>query len=630
VQAVSTGGDCTGVRAVPPPDRRFTAWRRDDGVPYTDNPLVVTGVTADLSFTAEFAPKLEQTISFAPPAPKTCGDADFAHGATATSGLPVTVVSSDAAVAQVVGGTVHIVGAGVCTLTATQAGDGTWRPAPPVARTLSVAARPGDFYGPSGNADGQIDGQDLGFFAEQWFDRYGTPDLRCDIAPYAPPEDPINGVAAPDGRINGQDLGRFAALWDLRPAPWGPGGGKARAVALRGGGGQPGLVAAGAGVAAGVEIGVEATTLAGEPVSAVPVGGEFLAVLRVRENTARAGLALAACSVVFPPGQVAAVGFDPETAVDGGVWSFRRGGGLDAAGGRIDDLYGATLAKSVADGAFVRLATVRFRVLAPGSLTIRTEATAGEVLALFGGSIASSPSYGAVTLEGTSDGSLLAVVDAAAVAAGRGWWDLSGTYATVVAGKPLALALVHDAAGRLSGTATWTVASEATVTMPIVGCVRGTSGSLTMKGALKGADPGRTVSVALAVALAVDTAKRQIEGTVTGSLRSGGVTTVVNENLVLDIPAPMDGTWTLALDLDQSGTTVSGTALLTFSNGVDYTFAVKGKTGANGTAVLALAGAATDAAAKAIKIKTAITPLVDGWARIDAFSGKGYGQALGW
>jgi hypothetical protein len=221
-------------------------------------------------------------------------------------------------------------------------------------RPFSSTGRPGDFYGPSGTADGQIDGQDLGFFAEQWHERYGSPDLRCDTAPYMPPEDPINGVPAPDGRINGQDLGRFAALWDLRPQPWGPGGKGGRSAAPLAAGVQP---AKGSAVEplGGAEITAEATTLAGQPVSAVPVGGEFVVVLRVRENTVRAGLALAVCSVVFPPGQVAAVAFDPETAVDGGVWSFRRGGRLDAARGRVDNLYGATLAKSVGDGTPVRL-----------------------------------------------------------------------------------------------------------------------------------------------------------------------------------------------------------------------------------------------------------------------------------
>jgi hypothetical protein len=130
--------------------------------------------------------------------------------------------------------------------------------------------------------------------------------------------------------------------------------------------------------------------------------------------------------------------------------------------------------------------------------------------------------------------------------------------------------------------------------------------------------------------LTVDTANRQLTGPMTGSVKSGGVTTAVKQNLALDIPPPMDGTWTLAFQLTQSGTAVTGTALLTLSNGVDYAFAVKGKTGANGTAVLTLTGDKTDPAAKAIKIRTTITPLEGGWARIETFSGRAYGQTVAW
>lgn len=37
-----------------------------------------------------------------------------------------------------------------------------------------------------------------------------------------------------------------------------------------------------------------------------------------------------------------------------------------------------------------------------------------------------------------------------------------------------------------------------------------------------------------------------------------------------------------------------------------------------------------DPAAKATKIRTTITPLEGGWARIETFSGKGYGQTVSW
>jgi hypothetical protein len=75
---------------------------------------------------------------------------------------------------------------------------------------------------------------------------------------------------------------------------------------------------------------------------------------------------------------------------------------------------------------------------------------------------------------------------------------------------------------------------------------------------------------------------------------------------------------------------VTGTALLTLSNGVDYGFTVKGKTGANGTTLPTLACTPASPAAKAIKIKTTITPLEGGWARLESFSARGYGQTLAW
>jgi len=81
-----------------------------------------------------------QTIVFPPLPLKTVGDADLDPGATASSGLPVVYTSSNTNVATIVGGLVHIVGAGTTTITASQAGDATYLPAPDVAQTLGVNA----------------------------------------------------------------------------------------------------------------------------------------------------------------------------------------------------------------------------------------------------------------------------------------------------------------------------------------------------------------------------------------------------------------------------------------------------------------------------------------------------------
>jgi hypothetical protein len=79
-----------------------------------------------------------QTITFNTLAVKTVGDADFNPGATASSGLAVSYTSSNTAVATIVNGQIHIVGAGTSTITASQAGNVTYAPANNVSRVLTV------------------------------------------------------------------------------------------------------------------------------------------------------------------------------------------------------------------------------------------------------------------------------------------------------------------------------------------------------------------------------------------------------------------------------------------------------------------------------------------------------------
>src|SRR5207253_1404285 len=81
--------------------------------------------------------KLSQTITFDPLASKTFGDPDFGVSATASSGLAVSF--SALGNCTVVAATVHITGAGSCTVTASQTGDSTYDPASDVARTFAIA-----------------------------------------------------------------------------------------------------------------------------------------------------------------------------------------------------------------------------------------------------------------------------------------------------------------------------------------------------------------------------------------------------------------------------------------------------------------------------------------------------------
>ncbi len=68
------------------------------------------------------------------------GNAPFTLTATATSGLPVSYVSSNPAVATISGTTVTLVGAGTAVITASQGGDANYNAATSVPQTLTVTA----------------------------------------------------------------------------------------------------------------------------------------------------------------------------------------------------------------------------------------------------------------------------------------------------------------------------------------------------------------------------------------------------------------------------------------------------------------------------------------------------------
>jgi gliding motility-associated-like protein len=81
---------------------------------------------------------LTQVITFPALIVKTYGDEDFGPGATINSSLPISYTSSNTAVATIVSGKIHIVGAGTTTITASQNGSGPYTAATPVSRELIV------------------------------------------------------------------------------------------------------------------------------------------------------------------------------------------------------------------------------------------------------------------------------------------------------------------------------------------------------------------------------------------------------------------------------------------------------------------------------------------------------------
>jgi hypothetical protein len=98
---------------------------------YNAAPQVVESVAAQ---------KAGQTTTFDPIPRKRYGDPDFRVVARASSGLPVAFTARGRCTVR--GATVHLTGAGSCTVTASQPGDANYGPAPPVSRAFAIARAP--------------------------------------------------------------------------------------------------------------------------------------------------------------------------------------------------------------------------------------------------------------------------------------------------------------------------------------------------------------------------------------------------------------------------------------------------------------------------------------------------------
>lgn len=84
--------------------------------------------------------KGNQTITFGSLTNKTFGDADFTVSATASSGLPVSLMAAgNCTVTSPSPGTVHLLGAGSCTITASQAGDSNYNAAASVPQSFDIS-----------------------------------------------------------------------------------------------------------------------------------------------------------------------------------------------------------------------------------------------------------------------------------------------------------------------------------------------------------------------------------------------------------------------------------------------------------------------------------------------------------
>ncbi len=250
-------------------------------------------------------------------------------------------------------------------------------------------------------------------------------------------------------------------------------------------------------------------------------------------------------------------------------------------------------------------------------------------------SVTRTASFRAATLVLPPNGNFTAVKSLADVTGGQGLWDLTGPYTTTVGGRELTLAVVHDTRGRLTGTATLNVTigkAVVPVRMPIRGSVSGANGALVATLTMQGTGAANSVRVLLGLRLTLANTGGawQLVGPATGSVATGGTPAVpIVGPATLLLPTAMTGAWTLQFRLTPEARTVTGTATLKLSDDDDasYLFDVRGRI--RGQMVEArLTGQPSDVAAKGISITTTLTPLEGGWARLNSFSIRGYGQSL--
>ena len=148
-QGSATGGgaylfyETATVTATPATGWRFDHWVIDAGTDPADwvheNPTTLE-MTVDRWATAYITEKLAQTITFEPIPDKVTTDLPFDVTVNASSGLPVTLAPTGPC--AVSGTTITITGAGTCTLTASQAGNDDYLPAPDAIQSFEIAKAP--------------------------------------------------------------------------------------------------------------------------------------------------------------------------------------------------------------------------------------------------------------------------------------------------------------------------------------------------------------------------------------------------------------------------------------------------------------------------------------------------------
>jgi hypothetical protein len=218
-------------------------------------------------------------------------------------------------------------------------------------------------------------------------------------------------------------------------------------------------------------------------------------------------------------------------------------------------------------------------------------------------------------------------------------WDVSGTYGEDLAGLSLHYTLNMDASGKFAGQGAVSLPSFAGVnlslnadysfhgTVTTAGSAVRVTMAMKMKGSGEVQGTNFTFSASATEHLTPDPANRQLTGSVTGS-ESISIPIVHMHSTVplrtttqMALPAGMNGTWRLALDVSPDGNKYQGTGSVTLSNGKTIPVTVTGNYAAKtGVSRLTLKGAGINLSLMGL--------LQNGQIVVQKLNGKALGQKL--
>ncbi len=104
--------------------------------------------------------------------------------------------------------------------------------------------------------------------------------------------------------------------------------------------------------------------------------------------------------------------------------------------------------------------------------------------------------------------------------------------------------------------------------------------------------------------------------------------TPVDQVTLLDLPAGVDGSWTLLLDLQASPNGSTGTAWLTLAGREPLRLIARAYQGTQNRVDVLLTPHPDDLAAHGVEMRLTVVPMTGGWARLDASAGQAFGQRI--